>query len=207
MKKEQVKIGGTYLAKVTDKVVPVRLDKENPQGGWDATNLATNKKVRIKSAQRLRGPAPGGTSADVGTAKMPVKKKLTKKELAARRANLKAQHKADQENARLRDERETSDDGMTASERAMATSVVPKPQKNKKASGLDVAAQVLKDAGQPMRCKDIVQTMLDKGLWSTGGKTPHATIYAAILREIQTKGDESRFRKVERGLFTLAKGA
>jgi len=196
MKKEQVKIGGTYLAKVTDKVVPVRLDKENPQGGWDATNLASNKKVRIKSAQRLRGPAPGGTSADVGTAKTPVKKKLTKKELAARRANLKAQHKADQENARLRDERESSDDG-----------VVPKPQKSKKASGLDVAAQVLKDAGQPMRCKDIVQTMLDKGLWSTGGKTPHATIYAAILREIQTKGDESRFRKVERGLFTLAKGA
>jgi len=83
-----------------------------------------------------------------------------------------------------------------------ATTAVPKPAKAKKASGLDAAAQVLKDAKQPMRCKDIVQTMLDKGLWTTGGKTPHATIYAAILREIQTKGGEARFKKTDRGLFT-----
>ena len=84
-----------------------------------------------------------------------------------------------------------------------ATTAVPKPAKAKKASGLDAAAQVLKDAKQPMRCKDIVQTMLDKGLWTTGGKTPHATIYAAILRECATKGDASRFRKTERGKFTV----
>jgi hypothetical protein len=57
MKKDQIKVGGTYTAKVSDKVVTVRIDAENPRGGWDATNLATNKKVRIKSAQRLRGVA------------------------------------------------------------------------------------------------------------------------------------------------------
>lgn len=57
MKKNEIKIGGTYLAKVSDKVVPVRIDAENAHGGWDATNLLTNKKVRIKSAQRLRCPA------------------------------------------------------------------------------------------------------------------------------------------------------
>ncbi|MCC7408389.1 MAG: winged helix-turn-helix domain-containing protein [Phycisphaeraceae bacterium] len=90
---------------------------------------------------------------------------------------------------------------------SQATGAVPKPPKTKKPSGLDAAAQVLKASGGPMRCKDIVQTMLDKGLWKTGGKTPHATIYAAIHREIQTKGANARFRKVERGRFTLAKGA
>lgn len=57
MKKDDVKIGSNYLAKVTDKVVTIRIDAENRNGGWDATNLATGKKVRIKSAQRLRGPA------------------------------------------------------------------------------------------------------------------------------------------------------
>jgi hypothetical protein len=57
MKKNEVKVGGTYLAKVSDKVVSVRIDGENPHGGWDATNEATGKKVRIKSAQRLRGEA------------------------------------------------------------------------------------------------------------------------------------------------------
>ena len=31
------------------------------------------------------------------------------------------------------------------------------------------------------------------------------TVYAAILRECATKGDKSRFRKVDRGRFELAK--
>ena len=55
MKKADVKVGGTYAAKVSGKVVPVRIDAENPRGGWDATNTATGRKVRIKSARRLRG--------------------------------------------------------------------------------------------------------------------------------------------------------
>ncbi|MHB1158320.1 MAG: winged helix-turn-helix domain-containing protein [Phycisphaerales bacterium] len=78
-----------------------------------------------------------------------------------------------------------------------------KASAGKKSSGLDAAAQVLKDKGEPMRCKDIVQAMLDKGMWQTGGRTPSATIYSAILREINTKGNESRFKKTDRGLFTI----
>ena len=54
-----------------------------------------------------------------------------------------------------------------------------------------------------MGCKDMVETMLAKGMWKTDGKTPAATIYAAILREIQTKGGEARFKKTDRGMFTL----
>ena len=52
-------------------------------------------------------------------------------------------------------------------------------------------------------CGDIVEMMINTGLWETNGKTPAATIYAAILREIQTKGAEARFKKTDRGLFTL----
>ncbi len=70
-------------------------------------------------------------------------------------------------------------------------------------SGLDVAAQMLKDAGTPLKCKMMVQQMLDKGLWQTGGKTPAATIYAAIIREIAEKGKEARFTKTGRGEFTF----
>jgi hypothetical protein len=50
-----VKVGSTYLAKVSDKVVPVRITGESRYGGWDAVNERTRKTVRIKSAQRLRG--------------------------------------------------------------------------------------------------------------------------------------------------------
>jgi hypothetical protein len=79
----------------------------------------------------------------------------------------------------------------------------PAQPKAKKTSGLDAAVQVLKDAGQPMNAKAMVETMLAKGMWKTGGKTPAATIYAAIIREIATKGKDARFRKTDRGLFTL----
>ena len=36
---------------------------------------------------------------------------------------------------------------------------------------------------------------------SPAGKTPAATLYSGILREIQTRGAEARFQKVERGKF------
>lgn len=79
-----------------------------------------------------------------------------------------------------------------------------KPEKAKHISGLDAAALVLAETGQPMNAKEIVEAALAKNLWkSPGGKTPHATVYSAIIREIATKGDESRFRKAERGRFAL----
>jgi len=44
-----------------------------------------------------------------------------------------------------------------------------------------------------------------KKLWTPGkGKTPEATLYAAILREIGAKGGQARFKKVDRGLFEHA---
>ena len=64
---------------------------------------------------------------------------------------------------------------------------------------------MLAEAGEPLNCKTIVDRMLAKGLWQTGGKTPQATLHAAISREIAAKGAASRLRKVERGKFELAK--
>ena len=56
-----------------------------------------------------------------------------------------------------------------------------------------------------MRCKDLVEQAGEQGLWAPkrGGKTPDRTLYSAILREINTKGDASRFRKATRGHFGL----
>ena len=82
------------------------------------------------------------------------------------------------------------------------------PPKQKKLSGLDAAAKVLAEAdpGAPgMSASEIVGQMLAKGLWQTKGKTPAATVYAAIIREIAKKGDKARFRKAGRGKFELAK--
>ena len=48
MKKAEVKISGKYYANVTNKRVEIQIDSEKPSGGWDATNLATGKKIHIK---------------------------------------------------------------------------------------------------------------------------------------------------------------
>jgi hypothetical protein len=179
MKKEQITLGGTYLAKVTDKVVPVRLDAENTHGGWDGTNLVTNKKIRIKSAQRLRGPAPA-------------------------RATAAAEAKASDANA--------GDPDLVPLTKAMkpakavkgAKAKTPKSERPKKVSCLDAAYQVLQENDTPMNTKQMIDAMFAKKLWHSDAPTPAATLYSAILREMQVKKGEARFKKTERGHFTVS---
>ena len=69
-------------------------------------------------------------------------------------------------------------------------------------SAIDAAAKVLGESKEPLNTKEMVERMATKGYWSSpGGKTPHATLYSAILREIQKKGVDARFKKTDRGLF------
>ena len=76
------------------------------------------------------------------------------------------------------------------------------PSPPKRLSALDAAAQVLSEAGQPMNCQEMIAAMAAKGYWtSPAGKTPAATLYSALLREIKTKSDQARFQKTERGKF------
>jgi hypothetical protein len=77
-----------------------------------------------------------------------------------------------------------------------------KEPKAKKVGALDAAAQVLAASSEPMNCKQLIEAMAAQGLWSSpGGKTPHATLYSAIIREISVKGKDSRFTKKDRGQF------
>jgi hypothetical protein len=84
-----------------------------------------------------------------------------------------------------------------------AKSVKPKKETQpKKMSALDAAAKVLADSSEPLGAKQMVEAMTAKGYWtSPGGKTPHATLYSAILREIGIKGKDARFKKTDRGRF------
>jgi hypothetical protein len=92
--------------------------------------------------------------------------------------------------------------------RAKGTKGTKKPRTKKadgKLSAIDAAAKVLGESNEPMTTKELVDAMSAKGYWSSpGGKTPAATLYSAILRE-QRKGNQSRFKKSERGKFVLAR--
>jgi hypothetical protein len=90
----------------------------------------------------------------------------------------------------------------TKGEKKPAKAKKAKPAKEKKLSAIDAAAQVLAGSKAPMNTKEMIEAMAAKALWtSPGGKTPHATLYSAIIREIALKGKESRFVKKERGKF------
>jgi len=217
MKKNEVKVGQTYRCKVSGSLADVRITAENPHGGWDAINVSTNRKVRIKSPQRLRS-----------VVKRPAKRKktvtLAEHEAQAKREQASAERAAGQVRKDIAKTVKAVQNGdltkgvtvptgakkaKKATGKAKAATKRHTGQRDakgaKRPSGLDAAAQVLGETKEPLGAKEMVERMLAKGLWQTKGKTPAATIYAAIIREIAAKGNDSRFRKVDRGKFELAK--
>ncbi len=310
MKKDQVQVGGTYVAKVSGQLARVRIDAESRFGGWDATNVLTRRKVRIKSAQRLRrevrhekdgnpplaatpvvqddrppqeiderlaaappsivpyeqrraraeaaqsevrddgGPEydssrcatrrckgtpamtylgrplcqacwnrqcgeeqPSEVSENAGdacrpTEETPEQEHTMSKKKATKKQSTKKQTEAQPATAKAKGVKKT------AAPKAKATVAIatktPKAekaagdQKPKRVSALDAAAQVLKSAGKPMRAQELIAAMAEQNLWkSPGGKTPHATLYAAMQREERDKANASRFKKVDRGQFAF----
>src|SRR5215217_8958272 len=67
MNKNEVEVGGTYLAKVGARHVEIRIESENGKGGWNAKSVASGKPIRIKNPQHLR-PGKGGAGADAEAA-------------------------------------------------------------------------------------------------------------------------------------------
>lgn len=88
----------------------------------------------------------------------------------------------------------------TSSAKPASKTKPPKPAKAM--SALDAAAKLLADSSEPLNCKELIDGIAAKGYWkSPGGKTPHSTLYAALMREINEKGASSRFCKASPGRF------
>ena len=58
MQKHNVKVGSTYIVKVSGTLAKVRITREHDRGGWYGTNLTTGREIRIRTAARLRHEAP-----------------------------------------------------------------------------------------------------------------------------------------------------
>jgi hypothetical protein len=184
MKKQAIELHKIYAVKIGSAVVPVRLESENPHGGWNGTSMTSKKSVRIRSSRRLRGLWPKKTmpivadeaagAADVGPKGEPAAK-------AAKDATAAA--------------------GGDTDKRGAKKNKAPKEPKPERHSLLNLAAKILAESAEPLNCQQMVEKVLATGLWQTKGRTPAATLYSAILRQIQTKGEQARFRKVERGKF------
>ena len=180
MKACDVQIGGEYTAKINKEKVPVRITAEKSGGGWSAINTATNTKVFISLARFLET--------------MPVAAETQVKEVGSPAVAEVAPVIA-----------ETNDGPLTKPTRTRKPKADVEPKIAKSSlSQLDAAVKVLEEATEAMTTKAMVEVMATKGYWtSPGGKTPHATLYSAILRELQSKGETGRFIKTDRGHFRL----
>jgi hypothetical protein len=190
MKKAEVTIGCKYYANVTGKNVEIQIDSENPGGGWNATNLATGKKILIKSAQRLQGEV----GARRGRAKVTTEGNIT---IVENEPATVETFGGDTSTAVavLKKPRKT---------KTVATETADADTGEKRLSCVAAALKVLGESSDPMNAQELITAMETKGYWtSPGGKTPHATLYSAILREL-AKGEASRFVKTERGRFVAA---
>jgi hypothetical protein len=189
MKQEDIQIGGTYLVGLAGNLVPVLITDNHPSGtGWHGKTVKTGKQIVIRSAQRIHKavdnePQAGGDA--------------NPSEPVAQQGKRKPKATPSTTDAPKRD---TTKPAATCGNQ----------DTSKPMSLINAAAHLLAQGEQaPMRCKDIVEQAINQNLWQPGkGLTPASTLYAAIGREIKTKGDASRFVKAERGMFTVAgKGA
>lgn len=132
-------------------------------------------------------------------------KKATKKnkqKKTSAKKNAGASAKTHGTKSRSHKGRKKSPDTKTAKKRAVGTenSKASKTGTDrlgaKRLSALDAAAAVLSKAKRFMRCSDLIAAMAKQNLWkSPRGKTPEATLSAAILREIGSKGREAASKR------------
>jgi len=171
---KEIRVGGMYRCKIGRNSVAVQV-LNTCAGGWEVAT-ASGKRLTIKDAARLSPPAAATPEGDAQVAPGAKTRAATPKG-----AKPVAGRNVGQGGAPLAQE-------------------TPKARK----TGLvDAAIEVLRGTGQPMNTQEMVEAVLAKGLWKSDGKTPAATLYSSILREIQKKGDEARFVKTERGKFAL----
>jgi len=198
MKKQDVVVGELYRVSHRGKTKIVRLTQERDgKPGWDGLDIATRRPVIVTEASRVqcrcdRNAKPLEPAAKPAVAAKPglAKKAGAKPGVAATVAAI---------------EKGDLTKGVTV---PTAKRKRPAPRATPKAkgrSGLDAAVAVLAKAGEPLGAQAIVERALKQGLWSTNGKTPAATMYAAMIREIASKGAESQFRKTGPNAFELTK--
>lgn len=83
--------------------------------------------------------------------------------------------------------------------------VVPKKNPEKPLSLKGAALAVLAELNEPLTVRKIYDEITARNLWaSPAGKTPTNTLSTLLITEIAKRGDQSRVKKVGKGLFQIA---
>ncbi len=173
-----IKIGSCYIAKFAKVTMPVRIESRKDNGIWLSRSLTHGRIVFVRNeAQLLRECSENDLSE---LAKTVLPNRRSKKPAPAPKMPV-----------------ETVQAAQDCKVKRRQPSV---PEYS--LSGLDASYRILKESKKPLTCQEIVDRAVQRKLWRTSGATPQNTLNAAIIRDLKANGEQSRFVKVGRGMFT-----
>ena len=186
MNDNEIRLGKCYLARLSKVEIPIRLERNHPDGGWIARSLEHGRQVRIKDVSQLLG----------------IYDKAKVREIASETSPHRRSQITDP--VRLPSSL-TGENGY----RSIVTVIRPKREPVVKKvilvrfNLLDAAHKVLSERKKAMTTREIVAACVENGYWTSNAATPWQTLNAALNRDIAANGSLSRFVKKNRGLFSL----
>ena len=182
---ETIKLGQVYVTETTNGELPVRLECLHPKGGWTARALTHGRRLQIKNETQLLFLCTDEEVRGIAQGVMP-----------NRRSKIQGPVYREQVTPILE------------GEKARPIKKVKRPPVKRviivtRMNLLDAAQLVLSETKKAMTTREIVAACAKRQYWVTNAKTPHQTLNAALNRDIQASGTQSRFQKNERGKYTL----
>jgi len=183
---ETIKLGQVYVTETTNGEMPVRLECLHPKGGWTARALTHGRQLQIKSAAQLLFLCTEDEVRGIAQGVIPNRRS-------------KIQGPVYREPVAPIPEDGKPRPPIKKVKRPSVKRVIILTRMNL----LDATQLVLSEKKKAMTTREIVAACAAKKYWVTNASTPHQTLNAALNRDIQASGTQSRFLKIERGKYTL----
>ena len=183
---ETIKLGQVFVIETTNGELPVRLERLHPKVGWMARALTHGRRLQIKTERQLLFLCTDEEVRGIAHGIMP--KRRSKIQGPVFRETLAP---------------------VIESETIRPFQKVKRPSPVKRViivtrlNILDATHRVLLEAKKAMTTREIVAACAKKQYWSSNAATPHQSFTAALNRDIEANGTQSRFKKTGRGKFAL----
>ncbi|MCL2348477.1 MAG: winged helix-turn-helix domain-containing protein [Planctomycetaceae bacterium] len=173
-----IKIGNCYIARFTKNEMPVRIESQKANGIWISRSLTHGRIVFVKNESQLIRECNSNDLAEYAKTVMPNRR--SKRQPPAPVLATEMPHAAPVRRAKPK-RQSVPEFGLTL---------------------VEAAYRILRESKKPLASQEIVDRAFKKKYHRSSGATPANTLNAAIIRIIKRDGENSRFVKVGRGLFS-----
>ena len=171
---QMIKIGHCYIARFAKKDMFIRIEAVDPKGGWKARSLKHGRILIVKSESQILQECSDSDLQEYAKMVIPNRRSKRQPPTPVSVTPLAA-------HVRKAKRPQVPEFGLTL---------------------IEAAYRVLREAKKPLNCHEIVDRAFKKKYHRSHGATPANTLNAALANDIQSKGNQTRFAKVGRGLFS-----